>query len=101
MNTNTDVLQQGAEQFGLVSMGLKTEIMKVQAAAGQLQADWVANSSTAAQQAFVRFQDAAAAQKTALDEIADNIRESGIGYTGTDDDQMSVINSSMTTIDVT
>lgn len=100
MKTDTAVLAQGADQFATVSAGLTTEITKVQAIAGQLQADWIANSSTAAQQAFVRFQDAAAAQTRALDEISDNIRDSGIGYTGTDDDQMSVINSAMS-IDIT
>lgn len=95
METDTAVLAAGAEQFNTVSVGLRGEIAKVESVAGGLSTTWRGAAGTAAQQAFIRFQEAADAQTRALDEISANIQSAGVQYTATDDDQTSALQSTI------
>lgn len=95
MNTDTAVLAQGAEQFNTVNVGLRGEITKVESNASELMASWRGAAGSAAQEAFVRFQEAALNQTKVLDEIASNIHGAGVGYTAQDDDQSSALASTI------
>jgi WXG100 family type VII secretion target len=95
LNTDTAVLAQGAEQFHSVNVGLRQEISKVESSASELMAHWRGAAGSAAQEAFIRFQEAAVNQTKVLDEIATNIHGAGVGYAGQDDDQAGVLGSTV------
>jgi WXG100 family type VII secretion target len=95
MNTDVAVLAKEAANFERISGELTAVIGQVEATAGALATQMVGQAGTAAQQALIRFQEAAAQQTKQLDDISANIHTSGVDYTTTDDDQASALMSSM------
>jgi WXG100 family type VII secretion target len=95
MNTDVAVLAKEAANFGRISGELSVVIAQVEATAGALASQMVGQAGTAAQQALIRFQEAAAQQTKQLDDIAANIHTGGVQYTTTDDDQAGAFASSM------
>ncbi|MCW2512077.1 MAG: esxB [Mycobacterium sp.] len=87
MHTDSAVLASEASNFDRISNSLKGIMAQVDGTAGGMQAALVGESGTAAQAAFVRYQEAATVQKSALDEIAANIHTGGVSYASTDSDQ--------------
>ncbi|ORB62890.1 WXG100 family type VII secretion target [Mycolicibacterium tusciae] len=95
MNTDVAVLAKEAANFERISGELTGIIGQVEATAGALATQMVGQAGTAAQQALIRFQEAAAQQTKQLDDISANIHTSGVDYTATDDDQASALNSAL------
>lgn len=95
MNTDVAVLAKEAANFERISGELTGIIGQVEATAGALATQMVGQAGTAAQQALIRFQEAAAQQTKQLDDISANIHTSSADYTTTDDDQASALISSM------
>ena len=95
MNTDAAVLAKEAANFERISGELKSVIGGIESTAGTLVAQWQGQAGTAAQAAFVRYQEAATKQVQLLDEISANIHTSGTQYTSTDDDEAGTLASSM------
>jgi WXG100 family type VII secretion target len=95
MNTDVAVLAKEAANFERISGELTAVIAQVEATAGALASHMVGQAGTAAQQALIRFHEAAAQQTKQLDDISANIHTSGVQYTSTDDDQASAFSSAM------
>ena len=95
MNTDAAVLAKEAANFERISGELKGVISHVESTAGALAAQMVGQAGTAAQAALMRFQEAAARQVQELNDVSANIHTSGMQYTATDDDQASVLTSTM------
>ncbi len=95
METDAAVLAKEAANFDRISGELKAVIARVEGTAGTLQAQWRGQAGMAAQQAFLRFQDAANKQVQELNDISNNIHTAGVQYTTTDDDQSSALANSM------
>ena len=95
MNTDVAVLAKEAANFGRISGELTVVISQVEATAGTLAVQMQGEAGRAAQQALLRFQEAAAQQTKQLDDISANIHTGGIQYTATDDDQASAFSSAM------
>lgn len=95
MNTDVAVLAKEAANFQRISGELTAVIAQVEATAGALASQMVGQAGTAAQQALIRFHEAAAQQTKQLDDISANIHTGGIQYQTTDDDQASALNSSL------
>jgi WXG100 family type VII secretion target len=91
MNTDTAVLAKEAANFDRIAAELNGVIQKVQGTAGSLQGAWQGQAGAAAQEALVRFNEAAAVQQQQLTEISNNIHTSGTQYTATDEDQTSAL----------
>lgn len=95
MNADVAVLAKEAANFERISGELTGIIGQVEATAGALAIQMQGRAGTAAQQALIRFQEAAAQQTKQLDDISANIHTSGVDYTTTDDDQASALISTM------
>jgi len=95
MNTDTAVLAKEAANFERISGELQAVIGQVESTAGALAAQMVGAAGTAAQQALVRFHEAAARQTQELNDISANIHTGGVQYTATDDDQAGALSSAM------
>ena len=70
-----------------ISASLQGVMGQVDSTAGSMQMHLQGLSGSAAQAAFVRYQEAAQVQKAALDEISANIHTGGVQYVSTDEDQ--------------
>jgi WXG100 family type VII secretion target len=95
MNTDAAVLAKEAANFERISGELQGVIAQVEATAGALSSQMVGQAGTAAQQALIRFHEAAAQQIQQLTDISANIHTSGTQYTATDDDQASALQTAM------
>jgi len=95
MNTDAAVLAKEAANFERISGELKSVIAQVESTGGTLAAQMQGQAGTAAQQALIRFHEAADKQIQELNEISTNIHTSGTQYTSTDDDQASTLSSAM------
>lgn len=95
MNTDAAVLAKEAANFERISGELKSVMSQVDATGGALAAQMQGQAGTAAQQALIRFQEAAAKQMQELNDISGNIHTSGTQYTSTDDDQAATLSSAM------
>jgi WXG100 family type VII secretion target len=95
MNTDAAVLAKEAANFERISGELKGVMGQVDATASALAAQMVGAAGTAAQQALLRFQEAAQRQVQELNDISANIHTSGVQYTSTDEDQSSTLSSAM------
>ncbi|CRZ17174.1 WXG100 family type VII secretion target [Mycolicibacterium neworleansense] len=95
MNTDAAVLAKEAANFERISGELKSVIAQVESTGGSLAMQMQGQAGTAAQQALIRFQEAADKQIQELNEISTNIHTSGTQYTSTDDDQAGNLASSM------
>lgn len=95
MNTDAAVLAKEAANFERISGELKSVIAQVDSTAGALAVQMQGQAGTAAQQALIRFQEAANKQIQELNDISNNIHTSGTQYTSTDDDQAGNLASSM------
>ena len=61
----------------------------------ELKGKWEGQAGRAAQDALVRFQEAARAQESQLIDISNNISQAGIQYTSSDDEQAGSLSSQM------
>lgn len=95
MNTDASVLAKEAANFERISAELQGVIGRVQGTAGSLQGQWQGQAGGAGQAALQRFDAAATKQTNTLQEISSNIHSSGLQYTSTDEDQTSVLASTM------
>ncbi|MED5815686.1 WXG100 family type VII secretion target [Mycolicibacterium sp. 050232] len=95
MNTDAAVLAKEAANFERISGELKGVIAQVESTGGALATQMQGQAGQAAQQALIRFQEAADKQIQELNEISTNIHTSGTQYTSTDDDQAGNLASSM------
>ena len=87
LQTDSAVLASEASNFESISASLQGVMGQVDSTAGSMQMHLQGMSGTAAQAAFVRYQEAAQVQKQALDEISANIHTGGTQYVSTDEDQ--------------
>ncbi|EHI11439.1 WXG100 family type VII secretion target [Mycolicibacterium thermoresistibile] len=95
MNTDAAVLAKEAANFERISGELKGVMGQVDATASALAAQMVGAAGTAAQQALLRFQEAAQRQVQELNDISANIHTSGVQYSATDDDQAAALAQAM------
>lgn len=95
MNTDAAVLAKEASNFERISGELKGIRAQVESTAGALATQMQGQSGTAAQQALMRYQEAANQQEQALMDISSNIHTSGMQYTATDEDQAGTLSSAM------
>lgn len=95
MNTDAAVLAKEAANFERISGELKGVIAHVESTAGALASQMQGQAGTAAQQALLRFHEAAAQQVQELNDISSNIHSSGTQYTSTDEDQAGTLSSAM------
>jgi WXG100 family type VII secretion target len=95
MNTDVAVLAKEAGNFERISGELQSVIAQVESTGSTLAAQMVGQAGTAAQAALARFHEAAAKQVQELNDISQNIHQSGTQYTSTDDDQASSLSSAM------
>jgi WXG100 family type VII secretion target len=91
LQTDSAVLASEASNFESISASLQGIMGQVDSTAGSMQVHLQGMSGTAAQAAFVRYQEAAQVQKAALDEISANIHTGGVQYAATDEDQGSAL----------
>lgn len=91
MITDAAVLAAEAGNFSRIAAELKGVITSVEATAGALQPTFKGTAGMAAQAALLRYQEAGNAQERLLDDIANNIQQSGVQYTATDEDQSAAI----------
>ena len=91
LQTDSAVLASEASNFESISASLQGVMGQVDSTAGSMQMHLQGLSGTAAQAAFVRYQEAAQVQKAALDEISANIHTGGVQYVSTDEDQGSAL----------
>jgi WXG100 family type VII secretion target len=95
MNTDAAVLAKEAANFERISGELKGVRAQVESTAGALAGQMVGQAGTAAQQALLRYQEAANQQEQTLMDISTNIHTSGMQYTSTDEDQAGSLAQSM------
>ncbi|CAM4309486.1 Secreted antigenic protein MTSA-10 [Mycobacterium basiliense] len=95
MRTDAATLAQEAGNFERIAGDLKTQIDQVESTAGSLHGQWQGAAGRAAQQAVLRFQEAANKQKAQLDEISTNIRHAGVQYSKADEEQQQALSSQM------
>jgi WXG100 family type VII secretion target len=95
MNTDAAVLAKEAANFERISGELKGVIAHVESTGGQLAAQWQGQAGMAAQNALLRFQEAAQQQIQQLNDISGNIHTAGAGYTSTDEDQSAAVTAAM------
>jgi|SRR5882757_6662613 len=77
---DTDVLAAEAGNFDRIAGALKGVMAQVDATGASMQGHLKGVAGIAAQAAFVRYQEAAQVQQTALNEIAVNIHGGGMTY---------------------
>jgi ESAT-6 family protein len=95
MNTDAAVLAKEASNFERISGELKGVIAHVESVAGSLAGQWHGQAGQAAQQALIRFQEAANQQIQELNDISTNIHTAGAHYTSTDEEQHGALSSAM------
>jgi len=95
METDAATLSAEAQNFDGIAGELKAVIQGVESTGAELAGGWKGQAGTAAQQALVRFQEAARAQERQLMEISTNISQAGIQYTSADDEQAGSLSSQM------
>jgi WXG100 family type VII secretion target len=91
LQTDSAVLAAEASNFDSIASSLQGIMGQVDQTAGSMSTHLVGQAGTAAQAAFVRYQEAAQVQKSALDEISANIHTGGVQYVSTDEDQGSAL----------
>ncbi|MGV9797661.1 WXG100 family type VII secretion target [Mycobacterium sp. NPDC003449] len=91
METDAAVLAKEASNFDRIAGELDGVMKHVDSVAGGLVSTWQGESGGAVQQAFLRYQEAAAKQRQELSDISTNIHGSGTQYTATDSDQASAV----------
>ena len=91
LQTDSAVLATEASNFERIASSLQGVMAQVDSTAGSMQMHLQGLSGTAAQAAFVRYQEAAQVQKAALDEISANIHTGGVQYLATDEDQSAAL----------
>lgn len=95
MNTDVAVLAKEAGNFERISGELQSVIAQVESTGSTLASQMVGQAGTAAQAALARFHEAAARQVQELNDISQNIHQSGTQYSSTDDDQASSLSAAM------
>lgn len=95
MNTDVAVLAKEAANFERIGGELRAVIGQVESTAGALQPNFVGEAGTAAQQALIRFHEAAMRQINELNDISANIHTAGAQYGSTDEDQAGNIVGAM------
>lgn len=95
MQTDAATLSAEAANFDRIAGELKTVIQGVESTGAELASGWQGQAGTAAQQALVRYHEAALAQERQLMEISSNISQAGIQYTSADDEQAGSLSSQM------
>ena len=95
MNTDVAVLAKEAGNFERISGELQSVIAQVESTGSTLASQMVGQAGTAAQAALARFHEAAARQVQELNDISQNIHQSGAQYSSTDDDQASSLSAAM------
>jgi WXG100 family type VII secretion target len=78
-----------------ISDALKGVMGHVDQTAVGLSGSWEGVSAAAAQEALVRYQEAAQVQKNLLDDIAENIQAGGVKYDSADTDGASLMQSAV------
>lgn len=100
LQTDSAVLATEASNFERIASSLQGIMGQVDSTAGSMQMHLQGQSGTAAQAAFVRYQEAAQAQKAALDEISANIHTGGVQYLTTDEDQSAALGQTIPDIGI-
>jgi WXG100 family type VII secretion target len=100
LQTDSAVLATEASNFVRIASSLQGIMGQVDSTAGSMQMHLQGQSGTAAQAAFVRYQEAAQAQKAALDEISANIHTGGVQYLTTDEDQSAALGQTIPDIGI-
>ncbi|UNB52765.1 WXG100 family type VII secretion target [Mycolicibacterium sp. YH-1] len=95
MNTDAAVLAKEAANFERISGELKGVIAHVESTGGSVAAQWQGQAGMAAQNALVRFQEAAQQQIQQLNDISSNIHVAGTQYTSTDEDHSAALANTM------
>lgn len=91
METDAAVLAKEASNFDRISGELQGVMGQIDATAGALAPSWQGTAGRAAQDAFIRYQEAANRQRQELADISSNIHNSGIQYTSTDEAEASSV----------
>jgi WXG100 family type VII secretion target len=95
LTTDSAVLIAEASNFDSISAGLQGVMAAIDGTQGAMATALVGQAGTAAHAAFVRYQEAAQVQKTALDEIVANLHGGGMTYDHNDSDQAGLIGQSI------
>lgn len=95
MQTDAATLSAEAANFDRIAGELKAVISGVESTGAELAGGWEGQAGTAAQEALVRFQEAARAQESQLIDISSNISQAGIQYTSSDEEQAGSLSSQM------
>lgn len=91
LNTDPAILTKEAGNFHDMSSELTTITGGVNQTAGGLATSWQGAAGSAAQDALMRFNEAASSLQTQLASIADTLHQSGAQYVSTDDDATSAV----------
>jgi WXG100 family type VII secretion target len=91
LETDSAVLIAEAGNFDQISAGLQGVMGQIDGTQGAMHAALQGQAGTAAQAAFVRYQEAAQVQRAALDEIVMNLNGGGVKYDGQDAEQSGLI----------
>lgn len=95
MNTDAAALAAEASNFDRISNELQQVIRRVDSTGGELAGQWRGQAGTAAQQALQRFRTAGQSQIKELNEISAAIRQAGVRYTSSDQDQAGALSAQM------
>jgi early secretory antigenic target protein ESAT-6 len=95
MTTDAQALSEAATSFDRISSDLKSALGQVDSTAGDLASALHGPAGDAAQQAFVRYREAASKQIYELNTISENINRAGVQYQQAADDAASALQSSM------
>ncbi|KAA0079696.1 WXG100 family type VII secretion target [Mycolicibacterium sp. P9-64] len=100
LQADVSVITAEAGNFDHISTSLQGVMAQVDGTAGQMHANLQGESGTAAQAAFVRYQEAAQVQRTALDEIVANLNAGGHKYDTTDSDQAGALHQTFSNLNI-
>ena len=95
MKTDSATLSAEAANFDRIAGELKAIISGVESTGTELAGGWQGQAGTAAQEALVRFQEAARRQESQLMDISSNVSQAGIQYSSADEEQAGSLSSQM------
>ena len=95
MQTEAAILSAEAANFDRIAGELKAVIHGVDSSGGELAIAFQGEAGKAAQNALVRFREAARAQESQLIDISSNISQAGVKYSSSDDEQAQSLSSQM------
>ncbi|OBI46395.1 type VII secretion protein EsxB [Mycobacterium kyorinense] len=95
MEADPAVLATEASNFERIAGEIKGVMARVEGTAQELMPQLQGSAGNAAQAALARYNEAALAQVKELDDVTENLQQSNIHYTSTDEDQAAGVAAAM------